>query len=117
MLRPSPLNRKSWIKRTACALRRVPIKKISSKRTALAADRKRCREIVLARAQGRCQVTLPHTCQGEACDVHEIKRRGQGGSILDPANCVACCRNGHRYLHDHPAEARAMGLLKRSWES
>jgi len=51
-----------------------------------------------------------------SCDVHELKRRSQGGSILDPENCLAVCRKCHRRIGEHPQLAFDLGLAKFSYE-
>ena len=53
-------------------------------------------------------------CGGQL-DGHELLSRARGGSITDPENVVMICRNDHRYLTDHPAEAERLGLAKRRW--
>ena len=45
-------------------------------------------------------------------DVHEPAKRSQGADPLDPAQCVTLCRGHHGWVHDHPREAKAMGLLE-----
>jgi 5-methylcytosine-specific restriction endonuclease McrA len=50
-------------------------------------------------------------------EVHEIKSRARGGSITDPANCVALCGGCHQWITTHPAEATADGWLKNSWDA
>ena len=54
------------------------------------------------------------TCQAD--DVHELKTRARGGSILDRDNCVALCRPCHTWVTENPAAAREQGWLKNSWE-
>lgn len=55
-------------------------------------------------------------CGTKATEVHEIKTRARGGSILDPDNCVALCHACHHWVTTHPLEAKAEGLMKNSWE-
>jgi hypothetical protein len=51
-------------------------------------------------------------CQRDSVDVHEILTRARGGSILDESNLLCVCRTGaHRWIHDHPIAAQAIGLL------
>jgi hypothetical protein len=54
------------------------------------------------------------TCGGEDApdDVHELLPRSAGGSITERANCIAVCRTCHRWIHEHPAASRRLGLLK-----
>ena len=49
-------------------------------------------------------------------DIHEIKSRGRGGSILDETNCAALCRTCHDFVTTHPAQAHLEGWSKNSWE-
>lgn len=46
-------------------------------------------------------------------EVHERKKRSQGGDILDRENCVAVCDECHRRIHENPALSYQMGLLIR----
>lgn len=61
-----------------------------------------------------CPVLDPASPPHAAGEVHEVLRRSQGGSITDPSNCLATCRRGHRLIHDYPARAYELGLLRRS---
>jgi signal recognition particle subunit SEC65 len=54
-------------------------------------------------------------CIERAVDVHEIKTRARGGSIVDPANLLLACRPHHDWAHGHPREAAELGLLAHSW--
>lgn len=44
-----------------------------------------------------------------SADVHELRRRSQGGSILDPANLACLCRPCHTHVTEHPVVAEAEG--------
>lgn len=70
------------------------------------------RAAVLSRALWACQVEdLGHECTGRATVAHHVKLRSHGGlDTLD--NGLACCDNGHRAIHDHPAAARAVGYYR-----
>lgn len=48
-------------------------------------------------------------------DVHEVKTRARGGSILDERNCRALCRECHDWIGTHPTAAEAEGWLAASW--
>jgi 5-methylcytosine-specific restriction endonuclease McrA len=48
-------------------------------------------------------------------DIHELKRRSQGGSITDESNCMAVCRQCHRRIGEHPQLAFHLGLAKQGW--
>ena len=49
-------------------------------------------------------------------DVHELKRRSQGGSILDEENVIAVCRKCHTRIGNYPQLAFDLGLAKHGWE-
>lgn len=51
-----------------------------------------------------------------ATDVHEVKSRARGGSILDEANCRALCRPCHDFITIHPRQAITEGLSVHSWD-
>lgn len=50
-------------------------------------------------------------------DIHELKRRSQGGSILDESNLIAVCRQCHRRIGDSPQLAFDLGLSIHGWEN
>ena len=61
--------------------------------------------------------TLCQRCQQKRSqDVHEIKSRARGGSILDERNLACLCRPCHNWVTSHPQEAHDEGWLKWSWE-
>lgn len=51
-------------------------------------------------------------CQGRSVDVHERTPRSAGGSLFDPDNLLAVCRACHRWIHEHPLDAIALGLRR-----
>jgi 5-methylcytosine-specific restriction endonuclease McrA len=61
--------------------------------------RRECRAFVIARDGMRCRRCRVYG--GLALDVHELTRRSHGGSITDPANCVALCRACHRAITEY----------------
>ena len=50
-------------------------------------------------------------------DIHEVLSRARGGSILDPSNLVALCRQCHSFITQNPLVAHAEGWSKHSWEN
>ena len=64
-----------------------------------------------------CEARVDGVCSDQATDAHELLRRSQGGSPIEPKNIILVCRSCHRWIHDHPAAAVKAGLLKRSWEA
>jgi 5-methylcytosine-specific restriction endonuclease McrA len=50
-------------------------------------------------------------------DIHELKRRSQGGSILDEKNLLAVCRECHRRIGNNPQLAFDLNLSKHEWDN
>lgn len=70
-----------------------------------------------------CEVVLlihrvdpSHRCGLRCVDVHEIKTRGRGGSIVNRPNLLPTCRPCHNWIGDHPKEAQELGLTVWSWQ-
>lgn len=62
--------------------------KTGGKRVAYLELRKR----VLAASGGVCQIQTPGICTGRANTLDHIRPLAEGGSLLDPANCRAACK-------------------------
>jgi 5-methylcytosine-specific restriction endonuclease McrA len=88
--------------------------RVSQRRRRIERERRQLVAEVLA-ARPRCQAQLDG-CTLRSVDVHEVKTRGRGGSILDPANVLALCRSCHDWVTEHPAEAVELGLMAHSWD-
>lgn len=58
-----------------------------------------------------CQART-HLCTGRARDMHEVLTRGRCGSATDADNIILVCGECHRWITDHPREAKELGLLK-----
>lgn len=56
----------------------------------------------------RCQSAL-------ATEVHELKSRARGGSILDRSNLACLCHLCHAWVTTNPKDATAEGWLRPSW--
>lgn len=74
------------------------------------------RDVVAAMLQAGPLCAAGYAIGGSVCarlavDVHEILPRSAGGSIVDATNLLRVCRACHRWIHEHPKEARALGLL------
>jgi len=54
--------------------------------------------------------------RARSTEVHEIKSRARGGSLLDPANLACLCHDCHSWITTHPEAAHAEGWLDHSWE-
>lgn len=91
-------------------LKRSPLRPVSRQRRSVAPARETCRQAVYARCSGLCEAKTPD-CTGACEQVHEIKARSAGGSIVDPANCLGVCAACHEWIQLHHNEARTMGLV------
>lgn len=63
----------------------------------------------------KCQAQIDDVCQQRSVDVHELLARSQGGSILDPNNCITVCRMCHSWIGDYPKLATERGLRLRRY--
>ncbi len=70
-----------------------------------------------------CEACAPFAClEGKTIynrrtsdDVHELKNRSQGGSILEERNLLTVCRPCHTRITDNPLEAEGLGLHLPGW--
>jgi hypothetical protein len=99
--------------------RRTPLRPISDRRR----GELRLRAVVRAEVLGRdggcvARDRLPQVDCGGSLDVHELVRRSQWrAGWLVPSNAIVLCRNHHSWCHDHPLEARNLGLLRLAHEA
>ena len=91
-------------------MKRTPINPVSKKRRSQLTERAQTRRIVLGRVES-CEAGIEGLCTYVPTDVHEIKTRARGGSITDPDNCLALCRNCHTFITDNPAWALEHGFV------
>lgn len=98
--------------------RAKPIPFASDKTKARRPERKAVVEQVHERDQScRAAEAFPDIeCTPWQLDVHEVLTRGRGGSPYDASNAILLCRNHHRWITEHPIEARAGGFVRNSWE-
>ena len=104
-------------------MKRTPLRKVSKKRSRENRERARIFEVAwgpkewwrcVLRDDPRALVDLG-SCGGTV-NAHEILKRSQGGSILDPENCVPLCNFHNRAVEDFPEKARKYGLVLSPWE-
>ena len=97
-----------------------PLRAKSVKRADEADEREAVRALVMARDGGVCRGRrlVPEVACSGPLDVDEVVlRSGRPGGHLDPENCILLCRFGHhRWKHDNPDAAHALGLRRWSWE-
>lgn len=94
-------------------MKRTPMRRKSKKRGGVDVWRRNIIIQLVKDRGGDCEARTS-ACAGQAVDAHEKLRRGQGGSIVDPANIILVCRECHDYIHAHPAESYESGWLFRS---
>ena len=99
--------------RTTTATSRLGAAPVGKKQRNDRAELAKARGVVEARSGGRCEFELARVrCEAAAVHLHHVHRRSQGGSN-DPSNLRFLCATCHRWVHEHPAEAVAAGLLAR----
>lgn len=87
---------------------------VSKKKAKADREYKMACTIVRERSGEWCEARLAG-CGGLASHVHHVLPRSAGGTH-DPENLLHLCEPCHTYTHGHPAEARALGLLRSRYE-
>lgn len=95
-------------------MKRSRLKPRSKKMSKIYVERRKLVAKML-KEQPHCSANIDGVCSAIAVDVHELLARSQGGSILDPENCVTVCRPCHTWIGDNPARATALGLRRRRY--
>lgn len=112
-------DRRSPLKRGKQLNRGGKIAPVSSRRKGQASARRAVVAEVVARDGGRCVPAFrgaPGACSGPLT-AHELTKRSQmRDAHLDASNCVASCWFHNGWIEDHPADARALGLVVSAWE-
>ncbi|RVW03162.1 hypothetical protein EGT50_09970 [Rhodococcus xishaensis] len=79
------------------------------------------RELIEARAGGRCEAMWAGTCNGRVEEIHHRRPRGAGGSkapaVNRAGNGIAICSPCHRLIESQRDAARTAGLLVSLHES
>lgn len=96
---------------------RQPLPKASPKRARELRERKKMLQAKYGAERPTCEVP---GCLRWADDAHEPLTRARGGSITDPGNVVALCREHHDQITFAPETtlewAYSLGLLRHSWQ-
>lgn len=118
MKRRKPLLRTSGLRRTSklnpmSQGRIIESRRYSSLRKKFLKEHPTCqackRHDVVRQESPTC--TVGFAFRRTATDIHHVKGR-LGGNYLDVSTWMAVCRTCHDWIHQHPKEARAAGMLK-----
>jgi len=122
MKRKKPMKRGGPLKRSGPLKRTGSLKPRSKKTQQKYVER---RKVVSRLLQERpyceaCPVWAQHDevtlyKRNASVDIHELKRRSQGGSILEEENLMAVCRDCHDRIGREPATAIELGLAVPGW--
>lgn len=112
-MKRSPLRRFTPLRSTSTLKRTTPLK---AGRRSRGVQKAIYAEVIL-RDGGCVAATLVRgvQCAGRI-DPHHVLRRSHGGPDT-PENLVCLCRAHHSWVHDHPAQSVALGLLRWSWDA
>lgn len=111
------IQRRAPIKRTA--IKRGPGRKAKREQP----EREEFAEVLETRARGRCETLAFLDADGrlaacgttrahDGCDPHHIWPEDRDAGVHDPDRGLWLCRRAHRWVHDHPAWAKTLGLLR-----
>lgn len=51
-------------------------------------------------------------CWGQMQGLHHLRKRSQGGAVMDRANVLRSCNSGNGWVEDWPVLARQAGLVR-----
>lgn len=112
MRRRVPLRSTVGLRRTRTPERSTAIRPQSARRRR---EQRVRREAMIAEfgPDAVCQIRWDDRCYGWADAPHELRKAGQGGSRIDPANCIPACGPCNSAIEDHPNEAHRRGFVIR----
>lgn len=88
-------------------MKRTPLRRVSTKHAAeLKLYNKQCMAFKLDNQL--CEVELPG-CNRYTQDVHHTA--GRGPNLNKVETWMAVCRSCHNWIHNHPGQARELGLI------
>lgn len=100
--------RRTPLRRSTKPLQRTPIRKVSKKHAKELRSYSKLRKTFLEE-HTTCEVAQVG-CTGQATEVHHVVHRGK--YLNSVSTWLASCPSCHRWLHDHPSQARTLNLLK-----
>ena len=114
--RRTALKRTEWKRTTGPRGRGIDAAVSKHPASGTAAELRRNRELAFKRDNWTCRLSgnPGHECDGRLV-AHHIVLRSQGGTHA-VENLATLCDEAHRWVHDHPAEARLLGLYGRRTE-
>jgi hypothetical protein len=84
--------------------RRKPLRRVSAKQAARLKCYRLLRDAYM-KLHPICEFPL---CDERSQDLHHVA--GRGLNLLNDDTWLALCRKHHRWIHDHPGQARMAGL-------
>ena len=69
---------------------------------------------VTTRAEGFCEAMIRGVCNGRPEHLHHRQLRSRGGGDT-VENLTAVCHRCHDWIHRHPKESTALGLMVSRW--
>jgi 5-methylcytosine-specific restriction endonuclease McrA len=110
----SRLQRKTPLARGTTPMKRTELRPVSKKRQRLNRERSKVVAQIRLERGPRCERCGRTVADARELHPHELRTRGQGGSLTDPANIRLVCPDCHMDIHNHPAESYATGWLIRA---
>lgn len=115
LARPTLEQVQRWQRKPRKAIRRLGRRALRNQ-----ASLEEFRSTVCLRAEGLCEAAGLAGPEGAVClsrphsgsQAHHLWPEDRARNLHDPARGLWCCHQSHRWLHDHPAEAHALGLLR-----
>ncbi len=110
-----PLARTSTLKPGKGLKRSGRLAPVSASRRAENPEYEAAKATVLLRDRGHCQAAelVPDVACGGVRDPHHVWAQGMYPERrTDPDVLITLCRQHHTWTHDHPIEARQLGLLQ-----
>ena len=93
-------------------MKRTRLKQVSSKQAAINRERHKIKLEIMEERGPWCEARIMTCCDNYGCDLHEIVKRGCGGSATDKNNIILICRSCHAFIENNPAKAKELGLYK-----
>jgi hypothetical protein len=93
-------------------LKRAPLRKLSATKARLDRQLAALTRQLIAERGNRCELRVSPYCRGRAEGTHHVLKRSQGGKH-EAGNLLLACDPCNSHVEDHPAQALALGLVRR----